>query len=64
MVRHDNEIDLSRSTQVENEIEILCEGSKMLSRATGPLGSSFNAAADFTSSSERTTFPLAPASWS
>ena len=37
---------------------------KMLSRATGPLGSSFNVAADFTSSSERRTLPLAPAPWS
>jgi hypothetical protein len=36
----------------------------MLSRSTGPLGSSFNLAADFTSGSERTTFPLAPAGWS
>ena len=37
---------------------------KMVSRATGPLGSSFNLAADFTSSSERRTLPLAPAPWS
>jgi hypothetical protein len=51
----------SRPQHHADATAIFTQGSKMLSRSSGPRGSSFYLAADFTSSSERTTLTWAPA---